>query len=588
MSWNPGLWTALALVAAAQPGDEAARPTPPAEIFRDVAAETGLGFVHWNGMTGELYFPEMNGAGVALFDFDNDGDLDVYLSQGHLLGEGKQRQDTIFPPEHPPPDRDRLYRNDLTVASDGRRTLRFTDVTEASRLDARGYGMGVAAGDVDNDGWTDLYLTSFGANQLWRNRGPGADGIVTFEDVTAAAGAGDERWSVPAAFFDFDADGWLDLFVANYVEYTLAAHKTCPTPTGRKDYCGPFAYRPEPDRLLRNRGDGTFEDVSASTGIRAAPGAALGVVTGDFDGDGQIDLYVANDQAPNHLWLGRRDEGGRVRFRNEALMTGTAVNGDGLAEASMGATAGDFDNDGDEDLFLSHLTRETNTLYRNDGDGFFDDHTGAGDLGTPSWEYTGFGTAWLDYDNDSWLDLLVVNGAVRILEPLARTGDPYPLHQKNQLFHNLAGRRFEDVSGRAGSVFGLSEVSRGAASGDLDNDGDTDVVVTNNSGPARLLLNQVGQDRPWLGLRLVGTEGRRDMLGAWVGVLRPGRKTLWRRMRTDGSYASSSDPRILVGLGDSAKASKVRVRWPGGELEEWPLTSTHQYLTLRQGTGKKP
>ena len=582
------LSAALALGSALPPaaGAQASPPPAPQEIFTDEAARTGLDFVHFNGMSGELYFVEMNGAGAALFDYDRDGDLDAYLVQGAMLGEGKKPADATFPPREPTP-RDRLFRNELIPSG----KLRFTDVTARSGIDSRGYGMGVAVGDVDNDGWPDLYVTNFGANQLFRNRGDGS-----FADVTAAAGVVDDRWSVPALFADFDRDGWLDLYVGNYVSFSYLNHRTCLTPTGARDYCGPLAFQPETDRLLRNLGPDAggkvrFEDVSARWGIRSQAGATLGAIAGDFNGDGRPDLYVANDQMANFLWIQQSSggaSGAAIAFRDEALLSGTAVNEEGRPEGSMGVDAGDFDGDGDEDLFMTHITRETNTLYSSDGGGFFVDATIAAELGPPSWEYTGFGAGFLDYDNDGWPDLLVVNGAVRILEHLALLKDPHPLHQRNQLYRNVPspqGRRFEEVSGRAGAVFELSEVSRGAAFGDVDNDGDTDVLVTNNAGPARLLINRVGQDRRWLGLRLVGGGVERDMLGAWVGVHRPGATALWRRVRTGGSYASAGDPRVLVGLGDSPEVSRVEVRWPDGRRETWPTPEVGRYTTLRQGEG---
>ena len=548
-------------------------------IFFDRATASGVDFAHFNGMSGELYFVEMNGAGAALIDYDRDDDLDLYLVQGTMLGPGKTIADATLPPGDSGPLRDRLYRNELVPSGE----LRFTDVTEQSGIDARGYGMGVAAGDVDNDGWPDLYVTNFGANQLWRNNGDG-----TFSDVTAAAGVGEERWSVPATFVDYDRDGWLDLYVGNYVDFTIPGHQTCLTAAGSRDYCGPRAYHPESDRLFRNLGAAAgvrFEDRSATAGLRAAPGATLGALAGDFNGDGWPDLYVANDQMRNFMWLNPAAADGRQSFREEALMAGTAVNDEGQPEGSMGVDAGDYDNDGDEDLFMTHITRETNTLYANDGGGFFVDSTIAAELGPASWEYTGFGTGLFDYDNDGWLDVLVVNGAVRLVEAQVRDKEPHPLRQRNLLFRNLGGR-FEEVSGRAGEVFALAEVGRGAAFGDVDNDGDTDVLVTNNAGPARLLINQVGQDRHWLGLDLRGTAGDRQMLGAWVGVRRPDRPTLWRRARSGGSYASAGDARVLVGLGESAAVSGVEVHWPDGRVESWQITEVDRYHTLRQGSGR--
>jgi hypothetical protein len=560
-----------------RPADQS-EPTPTdsrPSIFVDAAESAGLTFVHFNGMSGEHYFNEMMGGGAALIDYDNDGDLDVYLVQGHMLGRGKTTADAWLPPHHPEPLTDRLYRNDLQRGTDGSRVLRFTDMTEASGTLPAGYGMGVTTGDYDNDGWVDLYVTNFGSNQLLRNRGDG-----TFEDVTAATGTDDRRWSVAATFLDFDRDGWLDLYVGNYVDFSLASQTACLLPSGAQTYCSPGAYRPEPDSLFRNRGDGQFEDVSIRAGIRTEYGAGLGAVAADFNGDRWIDLYVANDQMPNQLWINRQDGS----FSNEALMAGVAVNQDGQPEASMGVDALDFDADGDVDLVMTHIDQESNTVYVNDGSGLFEDASFRTGLGLPSLIYTGFGTGWFDYDNDGWLDLLVVNGAVIDLEPLIRAGDPYPLHQINQLFRNLGTGKFEEITSQAGKVFELSEVSRGAAFGDVDNDGDTDVVVVNNNGPVRLLLNQVGQDRPWMGLRAVGRG--RDMLGAEVIVSRPDGPLLSRRVHTDGSYASASDPRVLIGLGQESSVSRVEVRWPDGGVEEWDGLNVGEYTTLRQGDGR--
>ena len=553
---------ALALAAPATCADG------PAAMFSESARDAGIDFVHWNGMTGELYMPETVGAGTALFDYDNDGDLDVYLVQGALLGPGKSFDDALVEPRHSRPPTDRLYRNDLEGG-----VLRFTDVTEASGLAAPGYGMGVATADYDGDGWVDVYVTNFGDNQLWRNQGDG-----TFEDVTERSRTGDERWSVSAAWLDYDRDGHLDLYVANYTRFTYALHKTCRGVGGDRDYCSPAAYEDERDRLLRNRGDGTFDDATRASGIHSAFGAALGVVDGDFNSDGWTDVYVANDEDHNLLWVNRRD----TTFANEALLAGCAVNAEGKPEASMGIAAADFDGDGDEDLFMTHLTGETNTLYVNDGQALFEDATRSLGLSASSFAVTGFGTGWLDVDNDGWLDLLAVNGAVRAKE-LRQLDETYPFDQPNQLFRNTGARRFEDVSTEAGPAFELSEVSRGAAFGDVDNDGDTDVVVANNNGPARLLINQVGHRSRWVGVRAM--VGSRDALGALVHLERPGKKPLVRRIRTAGSYASSNDARVIFGLGSEGRAGRLSVRWPDGRTEAWNDIQAQRYTTLKQGTG---
>ncbi len=382
-----GLLASHAGAASAAAPDKIGNPPQEAEFFSEMAEAVGIDFVHFNGMSGEFYFPEMVGAGGALLDYDNDGDLDVYLVQGHMLGPSKTLAEASFPPRPGQPLTDRLYRNDLMIQKDGTRTLRFTDVTAASRIEATGYGMGVAAGDFDNDGWVDLYVTHYGSNQLWRNNGDG-----TFADVTKKAEEDDRRWSVSAAFLDFDRDGWLDLFIAN--------------------------------------------------------------------------------------------------------------------------------------------------------------------------------------------------GAVRLIAALVRAGDPYPLHQPNQLLANLGNGRFLDIANQAGKAFALSEVSRGAAIGDVDNDGDADVLVVNSNGRARLLINNVGHRKHWLGLRLLDPS-QRDAFGARVTVFPPSGPPLWRRVRADGSYASANDPRILVGLGETKVIGRVRVRWPSGRIEEWTGLVLDRYTTLHEGRGKE-
>jgi hypothetical protein len=546
-------------------------------LFEDGSAASGLDFHHFNGMSGELYLPEIMGAGAALLDFDNDGDLDVYLVQGAMLGPGKTLDDATFPPANGGSSlTDRLLRNDLTVNPDGSRQVRLIDVSKEAGLTGGDYGMGVATGDYDNDGWVDLYVTHYGVNRLLRNTGDGR-----FVDVTATARVGDGGWGVSAAFVDYDRDGWLDLYVGNYVTVELQNHKPCHSPSSAADYCTPSVYPSEPDRLYRNRGDGTFEDVSVKAGIQSASGPALGVIAADFNGDGWPDIYVANDAQPNLLWLNQGDG----RFRDDAVMAGAAVNMAGQAEGSMGVDAADFDGDGDEDLFMTHLTRETNTLYVNDGQGWFDDRSIAVGLAGPSIPFTSFGTGWYDFDNDGWLDLFVANGAVSIIRALSDAHDPYPLHQPNQLFLNQGGERFVEATDAGGPAFTQSEVSRGAAFGDVDDDGDTDILVTNNNGPARLLLNQVGQDRRWLGLRLLERHGR-DALGARVAVHLGSGRTLWRRVRTDGSYASAHDPRVLVGLGEAQAVKSVEVHWPTGERETFPGPPLGRYTRLRQAASE--
>jgi hypothetical protein len=525
-------------------------------IFDEVAAQTGLNFHHYNGMTGKFYLPEIMGAGVALFDYDNDGDLDVFLVQS-----------AAFEPVSNPRAGGRLFRNDLE-----KQKLRFTDVTEKSRIHATGYGMGVAVGDFNNDGWPDLYLTNLGSNQMYLNKGDG-----TFDDVTKNTTTDDPRWSTAASFLDYDRDGWLDLIVVNYAEFSLTNSPNCYAPTSARDYCTPRVFRAPGNRLFHNRRDGTFEDVTIAAGVDKEFGHGLGVVAADFDDDGWIDIYVANDGDPNQLWMNQKNG----TFKNEALLAGAAVNRDGKTEAGMGVDAGDFDGSGTDDIFVTHLMEETNTLFTNVGAAVFEDRTRETGLGMPGRRFTGFGTSFFDYDNDGWLDLLVVNGAVQLLPELIRKADPFPLGQPNQLFRNTGNGRFIEIVEQAGPSFQLLEVSRGAAFGDIDNDGDTDVLVTNNNGPARLLVNQLGSRNHWLGLRIVGKNGR-DMLGARVDVVVRKNQLLRRRVRTDGSYLSANDPRVLVGLGSTTQVEAVRVRWPDGSLAELKAPPVDRYITIKQ------
>jgi hypothetical protein len=571
ISWlfNPPL---SAFVMVAQSALVGAGP-PASPYFTELGPDSGLDFVHFNGMSGALYLPEIMGSGAALFDYDNDGDLDIYLVQGGPLGSTNGS---------PPPDGerpasaqtvgDRLFRNDLTAG-----VPRFVDVTATAGIRARGYGMGVATGDFDNDGWTDLYVTNFGSNQLWRNLGGGR-----FAEVGASAGVADSGWGVSAAFIDYDRDGWLDLYLGNYVRQDLARHKPCLAPSSVPDYCTPLVYSAQPDRLFRNLGDGRFADVSERAGIAAVEAPALGVVVADYNSDGWPDIYVANDARPNLLWINQGDG----RFSDEAFFSGAAVNMAGAAEGSMGIGVGDFDNDGDPDLFMTHLTGETNTIYVNDGRGWFEDRSIGIGLAGPSKPFTGFGTGWLDVNNDGWLDLFVGNGEVSLARDSSAPQGSSPLAQANQLFLSRAGQGFAALEPAISGVGMRAEVTRGAAFGDIDNDGDTDILVTNNNGPARLLINQVGQAANWFGLRLLNARGR-DALGARVDLEVEG-GSRWGRVHSDGSYASANDPRLLLGLGTQGQVLGLRVHWPDGRSERFGPLSVNRYHQLRYGGGERP
>ncbi|HUP22843.1 MAG TPA: CRTAC1 family protein, partial [Thermoanaerobaculia bacterium] len=533
-------------------------------LFLDATGTSGIDFAHRGERTGSLLLPEITGSGLALLDFDRDGDLDLFLVQSGELDPAANRRAGLG---------DRLYRNlgpsdagagpgdpspDLPGPHES--GVRFRDATGEAGLASFGFGMGVAAGDYDNDGWTDLYVANLGPNALLRNEGG------RFREVTAGAGADDPRWSVAASFVDLDGDGWLDLYVVNYLTWSPERAVECYAPSTRRDYCGPTAYPPAADRLLRNRGDGTFEPVA--TGLfESAPGPGLGVVAADLDGDRRTDVYVANDGAANQLWL-QRDG---LRFEDQALLAGVALNRAGVPEAGMGIALTDLDHDGALDLLVTHLTGETNTFYRNRGDGMFDDETLARGLGPPSLAVTSFGTDWLDADGDGLLDLVVANGAVRLQEPDGGLGQP------NQLFLQRADGRFADASARMPASFLARETSRGLAVGDLDNDGDLDFVVSNNSGAPRIYLRAGSAERS-VALRLLtaapgaDTSTARDALGATVELRFADGRRLTGRAHSDGSYASARDPRVLVALPTGLSARTLRqltVAWPDGTTETW-------------------
>ncbi|MGD8773558.1 MAG: CRTAC1 family protein [Gammaproteobacteria bacterium] len=576
---RPKISICLLLTVAVAACDDAAQVTAPVVAdsaamegpFEDVTSETGLEFHHYPGATGAYYFMEPVGSGVGLLDFDLDGDLDVYLVQaGSVPGADQGDPVMTLPSGYLPANR--LYEN--RIRPEG--VLKFVDITGQAGVGDDGYGMGVAVGDVDNDGDPDLYVTNFGKNVFYRNNGDG-----TFGDVTNIAGADDDRWNTSAAFLDYDRDGDLDLFLTAYVDFSIAGNKTCFTADGRRDYCSPASFEPTADRLFRNDGGWRFTDVTDAVGIGEAVGNGLGVTADDFDADGLTDIYVANDQSPNHLWLAD----GKGGFRDAGAMSGSAYNAEGKVEASMGVSAGDFDSDGDPDLFMTHLAGETNTLYRNDGSGYFMDVTDMMALGSPSRPFTGFGTAWFDLENDGDLDLFVANGAVTLVRSKAAES-PYPYAQANQLFRNDGSGRFEDISGISGAAFALEEVSRGAAFGDIDDDGDVDIVVSNNYGPARVLLNRIADGTASITVTLSGVESPSDGAGARVGLEFPDGSTIWRRCGTDGSYLSAGDSRILFGLESRSAPTALRVHWSSGRAERFHLSPGTKNVTLREGAGE--
>jgi len=521
--------------------------------FEEIASRAGIDFVHRSGHETKHYLPEIMGGGAALFDMDNDGFLDIYLVQsGSLLNPSEGSGN-------------RLYHN----RGDGT----FEDVTERSGAGIRGYGMGVAAGDFDNDGYTDLYVTNFGHNVLLKN-----DGHGHFIDVTAKAGVSSSGWSTSAAFIDYDGDGALDLFVAHYLNWKPSAEVECFSLTGVPDYCSPASYDlPSASTLYHNNGNGTFTDVSAQSGLMTAVGNGLGVVAGDFDGDGRLDVFVANDRTPNHLWLNQ----GNGRFRESALQAGTALDQDGAAKSGMGVYAVDADDDGDLDLLVVNLDGESDSFFRNQGRFFIDDTVSVG-LRTPTRPFTRFGTALLDFDNDGALDLYEAAGRVGRQSALY---SPDPYAEPSLLLRGFAGPRFEVIPG-GGTRAPLVATSRAAAFGDIDNDGGIDILVANRDSRPYLLHNVVKPRGHWIMFRVL-EEHNRDALGAQV-TMTVGSRTIRRDVRAAYSYLASNDPRVHVGLGHDTIARNVIVRWPDGRREIFGDVRADGIAVLRRGTGRPP
>jgi hypothetical protein len=495
--------------------------------------------------------------------------------QGTILDKTKSLKDSLFPPPKDHFPGNRLFRSNLTETG----KLSFTDATEQAGVAGNGgYAMGVAVADYDNDGHPDMYVTYYGRDVLFHNNGNG-----TFSDVSKEALPEDESFGSSAAFLDYDRDGFLDLYVVRYNSFRVEANKQCAGYAGGREYCGPGDYRPIPSKLYHNDGRGHFVDVSKKAGISAAYGNGLGVICADFDDDGWIDIFVANDKTPNQLWINKGDG----TFEDTALLSGVAYDEMGKEHAGMGVTAEDIDGDGDTDIFIANIMGETHMLYENQGKGMFRDATTQYGLNQTTVPYTGFGTHWFDYDHDGRLDIFITNGEVRLIDALR--GHPFPYVQKIQLFHN-EGKLFRDISAEAGPAFEVLQAGRGAAFGDIDNDGDIDIAVSNANGPARLLLNQVGNRNHWLEVRLQGVTVNRDAYGARLALFRKGRPPLWRRVSTDGSYLSASDPRVHFGLGTdedmrTAPLEGLFVIWPNGAKEKWIIAKPDCQIQLREGAG---
>ena len=532
--------------------------------FTDVTKAAGIAFTHANSATPGKYLVETMGGGVALVDYDNDGRLDVFFTNGAKIEDP-------MPPEGRPDKSDPAYWNRLyRQRGDGT----FEDVTEKAGVSGRTqnqYGMGAAVGDYDNDGFDDLYVTNYGANTLYRNNGNG-----TFADVTTRAGVAAGGWSASAGFVDYDNDGHLDLFVTRYLEWSFKQNRYCgEKKPGYRAYCHPDNFDAIANVLFRNNGDGTFTDVSAKAGIAGAPGKGLGVAFADYDDDGWIDVYVANDSVPCFLFR----NSGKGTFTEEALLAGVALNEDGKTFAGMGVDFSDYDNDGRPDVFVTDLSNERYRLFRHNGDGSFRDATHASGVGGATLAYSGWSTRFLDYDNDGWKDIFVAQG--HVMDTIEKTSPNLRYLQPPLLLRNQSGHFVRVL---AGDVFQQERAGRGAAFGDLDNDGDIDAVVSNVGQQAMVLRNDGGNRQHWLGIRVAGRTSNRGGIGARVKVVTPSGLTQYATVTTAVGYLSASDKRLIVGLGSDTTASLVEIRWPSGAVSRHERVKAGQFLEAIEPT----
>ncbi len=536
--------------------------TARASWFENITTRSGIRFHHEATTSGRHLFHESMGSGAAMLDFDNDGRLDVYL---------------IHNVERTVGSTNRLFHQQ----ADGT----FKDVSAGSGLDVAGPGNGLAVGDLNNDGFPEVLVTECDGVRLFFNHAG-----RRFTDISAAAGITNRHWSVPAAFVDFDRDGWLDLVIGNYLDYDPS--QKCPDARGRPDFCGPHGFHSTITRLYRNRGGGSatpvFEDVTVTSGIARAPGKAMQIVCADFDGDRWPDIFITDDELPNRLFMNQRNG----LFTEEAVVRGVAYTGMGAAAANMGIAIGDTDADGRFDLFVPHLAEESHTLWRQSASGVFHDATAMAGLHGQSWHGTGFGAVLADFDSDGALDLAIANGAIRrrigpLRAPLAPGTAPFwaDYAEPAQLFANDGRGRFMEISTANPALCGEALAGRGLACGDLDNDGAPDLLLVGVSSPVRVLRNIATPRAHWLGLRAIDPAlGGRDAYGAEI-VVEAGTNRWWRLVQPAHSYASSNDPRVQIGLGTNAAVDAIRVWWPDGLEERFPGGPANRYITLRRGTG---
>ena len=523
--------------------------------FRDITAQAGIHFVHNNGAFGKKYLPETMGPGCAFIDYDNDGWPDILLVNGEdWPGHAKGAATTL-----------KLYHNN--------RDGTFTDVTRKAGLAVPMYGLGVAIGDYDNDGYDDIFISARGQSHLFHNNGNG-----TFTDVTKTAGLwGPSEFSTSAAWVDYDRDGKLDLIVPNYVQWSAAGDLYCTLDGVHKSYCTPESYKGASARLWHNLGNGKFEDVTEKAGLNDPTSKTLGIAILDYNGDGWPDILLTNDTQPNKLYLNKHDG----TFEEKGILAGVAFSEDGVARAGMGVDAADYDRSGHSSIIITNFANEMLSLYHNEGNGLFVDEAPRSEVGRATLTTLGFGCFFFDYDNDGWPDIFVADGHIE--DAIARVQQRVSYAEPPHLFRNLGGGKFQEVTDSLGTSFARPKVARGAAYADIDNDGALDVLLTTNGGPAYLFHNEGGTNHS-LRVKLAGTKSNRDGIGAVVRVI-SGKDHQWQTVHSGSSYLSQSELVLTFGLGTATKADSIEVQWPSGQLDKLSNIAASQTITVQEGKG---